>query len=274
MSIYTTKSLNSDKKDRNSITEVVQVVVHEMREISKHIPSKAFKMAAKKIIDRYPNIFKDVDSDGVVVGDGSHSLFSKLTDRNNYLNRPHKRTSNEKFLQPAIPKNKIKMILNARAGCSNWQPDIPDTVQVAETDQEKLKTMDVTNDEIIILLENTFALQRQFLNNINEVPTITDIRNSWPILLTKRGILWHFQKLTGTSLQEISNKMEERSDKILEFGKLKKLLVENEEEMDGTNFKLSLEVVAKYFKERMEAIFVEVGVLYKFSDFIFCIYRS
>lgn len=46
------------------------------------------KIIAKKLVQQYPQTFQDLD-------DGYQSILLKLIDRNNYLNRPHKRRSLE-----------------------------------------------------------------------------------------------------------------------------------------------------------------------------------
>ncbi|EZA52386.1 hypothetical protein X777_08889 [Ooceraea biroi] len=45
----------------------------KMRNIQEFIPSKAFKIVAKNVIEKYPQIFKDMDEDGKRFGDGSHT---------------------------------------------------------------------------------------------------------------------------------------------------------------------------------------------------------
>jgi hypothetical protein len=70
--------------------------------------------SAKKIINKYPKQFQGIDEDGVIIGDGCFSLTSKLIDRNNYLNRPHKRPSNAIHIE--VPPSKRKLMLNAKAG--------------------------------------------------------------------------------------------------------------------------------------------------------------
>lgn len=66
--------------------------VSEMRNVQSFIPSKAFiKIIAEKIVNKYPQTFKDIDEDGKCFGDGYHTTYLKLRDRNCYLNRPHKK---------------------------------------------------------------------------------------------------------------------------------------------------------------------------------------
>jgi hypothetical protein len=48
------------------------------------------RVLAKKIINKYPKPFQDIEEDVVIIGDGCFSLTSKLIDRNNNLNRPTK----------------------------------------------------------------------------------------------------------------------------------------------------------------------------------------
>lgn len=73
-------------------TQVVHIIVDEMRHIKTKIPMNAFKIIANKLSERYP-LFRDIDSDNVVIGDGCFTLTMKLIERNNYLNRPFKRKS-------------------------------------------------------------------------------------------------------------------------------------------------------------------------------------
>jgi len=48
-------------------TQVVHIIVDEMRHIETKIPMSAFKTIATKLSERYP-IFKDIDSDNVLIG--------------------------------------------------------------------------------------------------------------------------------------------------------------------------------------------------------------
>jgi hypothetical protein len=93
---------------------VVNVTVDSVRELKKIVSTKTFKILAKKIINKYPKQFQDIDEDGVIIGDGCFSVTSKLIDRNNYLNRPHKRPSNAVHIE--VPPSKRKLMLNAKAG--------------------------------------------------------------------------------------------------------------------------------------------------------------
>jgi len=114
------KELEAGNRSQFVIHAVVNRIISEMRNIREFIPSKAFKIIANKIIEKYPQ-FKDTDEDGKCFGDGSHTLYLKLRDRNCYLNRPHMKRSLSRSLN--IPLKKQRKVLSAKAGCSNWQPD-------------------------------------------------------------------------------------------------------------------------------------------------------
>ncbi|XP_071575056.1 uncharacterized protein [Temnothorax nylanderi] len=78
------KELENESRSK-AMTAVVNRIVSEMRNIQEFIPAKAFKIIAEQIVSKYPKTFKDMDEDGKCFEDGSHTLFAKLRDRNNYL---------------------------------------------------------------------------------------------------------------------------------------------------------------------------------------------
>jgi len=54
-------------------------------------------------------MFKDIDSDNEIIGDGCFILTMKFMEHNNYLNRPFKRKS---ITAGKIPEKKSKKIAN------------------------------------------------------------------------------------------------------------------------------------------------------------------
>lgn len=87
----TLSKLENNERSRDVQTDNVHSTVAEIGTIKSRIPSMAFKHVARKIVEKYPSTFRDIDSDGIVIGDGTYSLICKMVDRNHYLNRPHKR---------------------------------------------------------------------------------------------------------------------------------------------------------------------------------------
>ncbi|CAH0560505.1 unnamed protein product [Brassicogethes aeneus] len=138
------KQLMDGKCSRKIKTKLTHGVVDKMR---------TFKAMCIKMIRRYP-VLRDQDEDNVIIGDGTHSLFNKLQERNNYLNRPHKRNCNDQRLSPIASKKKC---LSARAGCSNWSPNVPAEVT---DDNEPMPNL----DDFEKLMVTSYAQQRMFLN--------------------------------------------------------------------------------------------------------------
>ncbi|KAM0734103.1 hypothetical protein ACS0PU_012468 [Formica fusca] len=106
------KELEVGNRSKYIIHTVVNHIVSEMRNLQEFIPSKAFKIIAKKVIEKYPQTFKDMDEDGKCFGDGGHT-YLKLRNRNCYLNRPHMKRSLSRSLN--IPLKKTKSFI-----CQSW----------------------------------------------------------------------------------------------------------------------------------------------------------
>lgn len=186
-----------------TITSIVHIVVDEMRTISLRIPTKAFKIQATKMADKFPKMFRDFDEDNVVIGDGSSALQQKLMDRNNYLNRPHKRPLKEKSdnTNPVVAK---KQPMSARAGCSNWNPSVsPSVIGLEEREKD-------------------YPLQREFIND--NLPNVHSLREKWPNFWNTDEIFWHFEKLTGSQIELIHKLTLERYEKVFSFAESKKML--------------------------------------------------
>lgn len=106
-------------RNTDTLNKLITATTEAVRDVSKYPGSKAMRILAKKIGDKYPHL-QDVDEDGVTIGSGYHTLFKKLLDRNNYLNRPHKRPTNTPT-PPEVPPNKIKKMLNYKAGENQFE---------------------------------------------------------------------------------------------------------------------------------------------------------
>lgn len=233
---------------KSSISEICHTIVHEMRLIKTRIPVAAFKAIASKIVNKYPKTFRDIDADGVVIGDGSYFLIRKLIDRNNYLNRPHKRG----FEGTSTPLKLRRKKMNMVAGCSKWEELT--SPKEDQSDQIKLKSLKETDEEYYILLEKTYSDQRVFLNNIESPPTVDDIKLNWPCLFETSGIKWHFKKCTGIDLESLSTSMEEKADKIIQYGCDKKIC--SPEYDPNKKVEKCLQIYAKVFKEDLSKLLI------------------
>ncbi|XP_029157655.1 uncharacterized protein LOC114930077 isoform X2 [Nylanderia fulva] len=232
------------------------MVVFEIHIRGKHILNKIFN------VDKYPQIFKDMDEDGRCFGDGSHSIYLKLRDRNSYLNRPHMKRCLSQSLN--IPLKKQKKVLSAKAGCNNWQPEKYIDTETEETIEDKAKFLrqivhdDSSSDpkiqhKINLYLEATYPAQRLFLNDVYKTPTIEDVKTTWPILLKKKYMFWHYEQLMGHSVDLLKQEILKKQDKILIYGQHKKykdIINSN----NPTELKL-IKIIMKHFKEDFQELF-------------------
>ncbi|XP_066595405.1 uncharacterized protein [Prorops nasuta] len=226
------RELDAGHRNKSVISATVNMIVSRMREYDTFIPSKAFRIVAAKVANKYPLIFKDIDENNKCFGEGIHTLFLKLRDRNAYLNRPHMRKSLMRTLN--IPVGKQRSILSAKAGCSNWQPEDYPLNESEETIEEKVEFLkNVVKDKISLLnhkqkvlmyMEATYSVQRLYINNITKTPNIEDFKKEWPILLKKEFIFWHYNKLMGHEIKLLAQNWDKKKYKILIFGLKKKYL--------------------------------------------------
>lgn len=201
------ESFERGEKDGGHMRTMVQAVVQQMREIRTRIPLRGFKLVAEKIANKYPRTFKDIDTEGVLIGDGYHSLTSKLEDRNAYLNRPSKSSDN-----PTGRKRR-----HFKAGCSNWIPSLPPDVSNSLKDELNSYVNKEVDEQFYSLLSDTYVQVRAFLER-DDVPTVEDILNEWPVLLKPETIAWHFQFLTNKSLSDLSKNLCNKTEQILNYG--------------------------------------------------------
>ncbi|KAJ3639917.1 hypothetical protein Zmor_003245 [Zophobas morio] len=236
-------------------SKVINMIVDNVREFTKHAEIDKFRAVAKQIVAKYPKQFADVDDDGIVIGDGNHTILKRLVDRNNYLNRPHKRSPNATYVTD-IPLGKRRKMLSKKAGCSNWQPEIE--TKSPESLEEKKNTLNalhnaflnnVTLDlETTTLLNETYNMQRLFLNKC-DAPTIEEIVTEWPVLLTTPVTFWHFEKLTSKNINVLEEQFTHKAPKILQLGQQNKIKVTCE-----NSYLQCLEVIAKYFNEDLKIL--------------------
>lgn len=255
------KELQNESRSKYAMIAVVNRTVSEMRNVQEFIPTKAFKIIAEQIVNKYPKTFKDMDENGKCFGDGCHTLFLKLRDRNNYLNRPHMKRSLSHTL--TVPLKKQKKVISARAGCSNWQPEKFLDTETDETIEDKTKFLrEIVNDysskrdpkvhqKIISYLEATYPAQRLYLNNVHHVPTMVDIKNTWPILLQKEYMFWHYEKLMGHSIYVLKEEMLKKQNKIEIYGRKKYKDITNSN--NPTEIKV-IKIIMKHFKEDFQEL--------------------
>ncbi|CAG9818605.1 unnamed protein product, partial [Phaedon cochleariae] len=242
---YVLRACTKGKREKQVITHIIHSIVNKMREIKTHIPTYAFKVVSRKLIEKYPNMFLDVDEDGVVIADGCHSVYKKLQDRNNYLNRPYKRKPSHKRNNSRDHSNR----LGTRSDCMFLTPDNADAATEATEDYND------EDDAFYENLERTFTGQRNF---IKSNPTYDEIKKQWPVLLNGRAIIWHFNKLTNLNLYRMGEKVVERYQKFLKLAYSSKIDVASEEELLQI-----VKILSVYFKEDLNCFYAESKTLPK-----------
>ena len=71
--------LNCEKgeKIKSVVTQIVHIIINEMRSIKAEIPTKALKSVAIQLVKKHPDTFADKSDDGEMYGDGCCTIFSK-----------------------------------------------------------------------------------------------------------------------------------------------------------------------------------------------------
>ncbi|CAH0555214.1 unnamed protein product [Brassicogethes aeneus] len=239
---YMINSLESGKAERQITVEVIHTILNEMRSVKTQIPNMAYRCVARKMADKFPLIFLDKDEDGTVLGNGTHSTVCRLQDRCNYLNRCKKRPGTK------LPPQHLKKMAGSRAGCSNWQP--PESNKSVDIPHIKklLFSIDETDPNFFEYLDQTYYDQRTFLNSPNP-PTMSTIKNEWPVLFKTEAIIWHFHKLTGAECTDLDFK--NKCQKVLKLKKSPETEHINDDNKE--DIIQALYVASSHFKEELSS---------------------
>lgn len=191
--------------NNSSIINQVVHVIGNMRFQDIPIKSKDLEIIAKQFRDKFPKSFEDIGNDGKRMDNGYNGILSKLKEHNNYRN---KRSGGlNSALQ--VPLKLAKSMESRKSGTVNWQPDNHPEGETEESlisKQDFLKTVDFnsisedTEGDINEALTATYASQRLFINAFHKAPPLDEIKKEWPCLLTKKCLFWHFNLLTGCSI--------------------------------------------------------------------------
>ncbi|KAL2096062.1 hypothetical protein ACEWY4_008210 [Coilia grayii] len=190
---------------------MVQIVVTEMMEKSRHVGKKHSTVVAKKMVAKYPSSLQDV-IEGDIVGAGYHSLVKQLQNRIENVRRTTTPKIRKRKPQTDDSDDTDEIPLEERAamqdtyGCVKWNMKflpLEETQQSQQQKMEKLKVMfqqsDANPDEVKCLMKSTFYTQRQ---HVNQGKSIKWLREEWPFLFDDLGLSVHFKELTGVDLKE------------------------------------------------------------------------
>jgi hypothetical protein len=83
-------------RNKSVITEICHIIVNDVRQINKNVPTTILKKIASEMIHKFPETFMDKDEDGHILGDGSCTMFHKLRERCCYMKRIESKQSAKK----------------------------------------------------------------------------------------------------------------------------------------------------------------------------------
>ncbi|KAI4459143.1 hypothetical protein MML48_6g00001703 [Holotrichia oblita] len=240
-------------RQKSSLDSVAQVIIDAAREISLHVPTYALKRVAEKVIAKYPGMFKDVDDDEVVIGDGTHTLYKKLCDHCRPFKRSRSVVGNE-----AVSPQQIKRQINRTSGCQNCDPEISEEGLDLLMDKKALvNNMYLEfNAETRKLLDETYSLQRYFINKPST--TVEDIRKEWPILFIKEAICWHYNKLMNQDIGQLETVFLSKLDKFMQFA-LKKKYITAPPEHESDKIKISLIAISKFLGDDLAILLMDAS---------------
>ncbi|KAF2904769.1 hypothetical protein ILUMI_01405 [Ignelater luminosus] len=118
----------------------------------------------------------------------------------------------------------------------------------------KLANITIATELFFELLEATYPDVRLFLNNIEKPPTVDEIIKEWPIITNSNAIDWHFQKLTGKDITNLTVKMIEKSDRICNHLNKKHKIVGK----GTTTIECLSNALCQYFKEDITTFWKKV----------------
>ncbi|KAK3915709.1 Cell death activator CIDE-3 [Frankliniella fusca] len=214
---------------KSELSEVVRMVVPELRVVDKYHGIAVFKNIAESMIADY-KVLADIDEEGNVIGSGIGTIAIKLQEHNNYLNRPNKNTSlialATSQLNSTGKRKRNPQKNKGKCGTKSWQPDHPqneDDASLAEKKkwlqlESKKSVRDRDNNKVQEYMELTYSSQRLYLN-LKE-PTVEEVQREWPLLLETEYLLKHSERL----ILEF-----DRKEEFMSSLKLKKVLAVIEE---------------------------------------------
>lgn len=215
-------------------TNMVQLVVDEMRLKDENPTLDHCRTIAEKIVRQYPASFADMLQDGTVTKMSYYSLSKQLKSRVEYFTRDNSslRRRNPKVFRLAAatstPSSAVTSAsqtpsasasptssssaspsvggLTDQYGCVRWQPEDLPQGETEETLEEKRMTMvelfaregfqAVDRGQLDHLMSATYVLQRRTIN-CNPPLSVQEVKDKWPFLFYQRWLCSHFMLLTG-----------------------------------------------------------------------------
>lgn len=158
-------------------------------------------------------------------------MYQSLLNRNNYESSLSKANGNEK---PKCKTKNLKFLSQAKLGAVNWNvEDYPDgenfdTAEARRTMLHSAYTIiqelqrpappDMHGD-ILINISLSFKLQREFFNDLVDLPTTESLLEKWPIFALKKSMFHHYSLQMGHSINLLKDGFNNAKEIIFSFRK-------------------------------------------------------
>ncbi|XP_064482760.1 uncharacterized protein LOC135395533 [Ornithodoros turicata] len=173
--------------------KMVRLIVARAMELCPRPLKHQLSVIAQRIINEYPNSFKDC-LDGTVIGSGYDSLL------NQFCARVENELRNEEHAD-RVRVRKSQSHHQKEYGCKS-APKGTSSLEECEREKESLKDMHMqmtaSAEEVTVLMNSTFPLQHKEVRS----GTIAELKVSWPYLFEEIGLFCHFKNLVGLSIKE------------------------------------------------------------------------
>lgn len=190
------------KKLENNITpspserrELVRVLADEIFKYSTNPSKKLARIVAQDCIIKY-TVLED-RMENIKLGTGYESLAYQIYTRLEKVRRKQIVESSDSLCANEAKDNKKRKntVLDSY-GCVQWEPQLP----VNETEDSlevKKKLLKEKNQDIKLLLKETYYLQRKDINNGLKICNLTE---EYPPLFSDFGMFLHFKLLTNIDI--------------------------------------------------------------------------
>ncbi|KAG1673608.1 hypothetical protein GQR58_015523 [Nymphon striatum] len=241
---------------------------------------KHLEVIARKIVEKYPQSFKD-EIEGNVVGSGHDSLWKQLLSR---VENCYRKIEKAPRKRPA-PKDSSASVSEALEearqqnmdsyGCINFNPtELPDReteeTLLAMKEEMKVAFKNAVHVDVDACMQKTFILQRRDIMNTHM--SVQDVHKEWPFIFNKSGMVINFYQLVGIDIErEMMSSIIDRLPIILKYfykeggTQIQRHLVrmevaENELQNTLPRIPGTLVVLMEHFGEELENLVLEKDV--------------
>ncbi|XP_067635057.1 uncharacterized protein [Eurosta solidaginis] len=222
-----------------------------------YIPMGILRSVSQQAVTKYPQSFLEKDSEGNIISLTTNPLLTLMRNRNYFLNRSPNTIPN---LASNIPFKKRRQTNIFQSTCARWeiQENVPPKeLQVMKSKQKYLKTLYENGFQyqqmslIQSHMKDCFWLQRQYLNNMDPVPSIKDVQINWPFLFYEQCLCQHFEKLMEINANIFCENFKQSLDKFKKCFKSKDTF--------DSDLKIIKEIV-NYFGKNPDFLFMDFEI--------------